>query len=311
MTRNQNEELRMMLDITGLIKKNADKMQGRPTLSSLFTTVASNCELVQANFRVQLNDKSAITTEKNAVRSALEAMLKRQIRIAKGFFANKSMPGNEKTAANLYDALYDAQDLEVFTVANTFVEFMTPFANDTLEFGITTESLGRIASLALTFHTLTVSTGNEKSVVVTATNTIDTLLRTNKRIIMRQIDYFFEDFAETDPVFYEEYKRLRKITYYHRHRIATEGDVTPTTASATVKVVDSKTKQGIEGATVSVDGQPLADVTDQDGELELENLSLAQHEIAALADGFAPATLMASTPEAGEEYTFEIELTKL
>jgi hypothetical protein len=309
MTHSQNEEQKMMLDITGLALKNPEKFQNRPTLNGLFNTVVANCALVQANASVQLNDKSSITTEKNLLREQTVNSLKRQLRISQGFFANKALTGNEKTATDLLESLRAAQDLEIKNVATAYINLVEPYAAQTIEFGITTEGLEKLTNLVNTYHTLTASIGNEKSSVATATLTIHNLLRANIAIIKSQIDRMMEVFAETDPTFYAEYKRLRKINYRRGSKTpATEEMLKP---YIKLNTIDALTKSPVPNASISVDGAAQPELTDEDGEFSMDSLSLGQHEFMALADGYKPISLLVNLTDATEEYAFELELLKV
>jgi hypothetical protein len=309
MTRDQNVEHSAATDVVLYFEREAAKLQGRPTLAGLLATLKSNCNLVKANMQVQMNDKSSVTAEKNAVRDAFEPYLKRQLRISLGFFETLNLPGPKKEAADLLEALNKAQEAELFTVANGFVALLTPYLQQSAEMGITENSLKKIADTTETLMAIVESLGNEKTSRPLATANIDRLLKANKALLRNQIDYLMEDFAETDPDCYATYHRLRKFNYVRRHRAeATQG--VATTASATIRVVDATGGQPIAGATLAIDGQMVNDVTDEFGELEVEGLGLTQHELTATAQGYGTVTQIVSTATAGEGYTFEMELGK-
>ncbi|MDD3666663.1 MAG: carboxypeptidase-like regulatory domain-containing protein, partial [Bacteroidales bacterium] len=105
-----------------------------------------------------------------------------------------------------------------------------------------------------------------------------------------------------------EYESLRKVSYRRRKKPVEPEEADPTVATATVKVVDATNGDPIVGATLALDSQPVNDVTDEYGEIDLYNLTLTQHEFTAAADGYQPATLQGATTQGGEDYVFELGL---
>lgn len=309
MTRDQHAENGGMIDICQYFKKSPEKLQGRPSLAKMFEDMLNNCDLVKANLQVQLDDKSAMTAQKHAVRGVLEPLLKRQLNISLGFFEFKNLPGPRKTANDLLDSLRGAQEAELFAIASNFVALLSPHLALSAEFGITEASLKKITEATETFMVLVETMGTEKAQKQLATANIDRLLKANKDLLRNQIDYLMEDFADTDPDCYATYHRLRRFNYVRRHKTEPE-QASASTANATVRVIAAADGQPIAGATLAIDGKLLNEVSDAYGELDVEGLSLAQHELAATAPGYATTTQLVQLPNAGEDYTFELELVK-
>ena len=123
-----------------------------------------------------------------------------------------------------------------------------------------------------------------------------------------ELDLLMEVVADENPEVLAEYESLRKVSYRRRKKPVEPEEADPTVATATVKVVDATNGEPIVGATLALDDQPVNDVTDEYGEIDLDNLTLTQHEFTATADGYQAATLQGATTTGGEDYVFELGL---
>ena len=101
--------------------------------------------------------------------------------------------------------------------------------------------------------------------------------------ITAKIDFFLD---VSIPRGYESERDTRSYKY------SVELSVTPLTHGIVVNVVDAKTKQNIDGATVkavSADKKQLEEKT-KDGEAKLLNLSDGEYEITVSANGYREKT---------------------
>ena len=298
-----------MLDrIANLAEENKAAITAIPIVAEIFASIKAKRDLIHSNHTVQLGDVTGITREKESVRLQLETNLRQDIKKAQGFFEFSKRISQAKRAGELLSTLQRVQDNQLADLTETFILLVTPFEAELAQLNMKADRLTSLRELGKTFGTLIHARATAGNASVDATSQIDALLKEAKAILRLQLDNVMEVFADQSPELLKQYHAMRKVVYRHRRRNKEETE--EGTATATVKLVDATTFEPVVGGTLAVDGKVLEDVTDEAGELDVLNLRPGTHEFAGTAEGYATAVLTAATPEAGEDYTFELNLSK-
>ena len=308
MTDNQLQEIVMIRKINGFGQKYNSIIGTFPEIAGLFVALGNSMEMVQANHSIQMGDKGAIGREKEQVKATYAAHLKTLVTRSLGYFNLKKRAAEAAQCQSILSHLPTYQEYELADVTDTFAATVTPFLTELAGLKVTPDRMAQLTGQRDTFRNLVESVGSARYESVKSTATIGALLKESKRMLREELDLLMEVAADENTAMLDEYKALRKVSYRRRKQPAAPETVNPTEATATLKVVDATNGQPIEGATLSVDGQPVNDVTDEYGEIDLDTLALTQHTFTATADGYQPATLQGATTTGGEDYVFEMGL---
>lgn len=297
-----------MLDrIANLAEENKAAITAIPIVAEIFASIKAKRDLIHSNHSVQLGDVTGITREKESVRLQLETSLRQDLKKAQGFFEFSKRISQAKRAGELLVTLQRVQDNQLADLTEAFILLVTPFEAELAQLNMKADRLTSLRELGKTFGTLIHARATAGNAAVEATSQIDALLKEAKAILRLQLDNVMEVFADQSPELLKQYHAMRKVVYRHRRN---KEETEEGTATATVKLVDATTFEPVVGGTLAVDGKVLEDVSDEAGELDVLNLRPGTHEFAGTADGYATALLTAATPEAGEDYTFELTLSK-
>ena len=308
MTDNQQQETLMIGRIVGFAQRHNALIGTFAPLATLFAKVETNHGLLQSNHAIQLGDRKAIGLEKEQMKTTYTAHLNTLLTRSAGYFNFAQKPAEAQQCHSLLSRLPALHENELITVADTYMAIVTPHLTDLAAVKITADRLALLTSQRDTLRNLMLSVASARYESVQATATIGLLLRDTKRLLREELDMIMEAVADENPEVLTEYEALRKVSYRRRKKPVEPEEADPTVATATVKVVDATNGEPIVGATLALDGQPVNDVTDEYGEIDLDNLTLAQHEFIATADGYQAATLQGATTTGGEDYVFELGL---
>lgn len=308
MTDNQLQEIVMIRKINGFGQKYNSIIGTFPEIAGLFTALGNSTEMVQANHAIQMGDKGAIGQEKERVKATYMAHLKTLVTRSLGYFNLKKRAAEAAQCQAILSHLPTYQEYELADVADTFTAIVAPALPEMAGLKVTPDRVALLTGQRDTFRNLIESAGSARYESVKSTAAIGALLKESKRMLREELDLLMEVVADENPAVFDEYKALRRVTYRRRKRPSVPETANRAVATATLKVVDATNGQPIEGATLSVDGQPVNDITDEYGEIDLDNLTLAPHTFTAIANGYEAATLKGATTLGGEDYVFELGL---
>ena len=302
----QLAEANMVKAEIALYQLNSSKIKQHGPLSDSWEAVLALDETLDENMLKQSSDTTSLTGTKTQQRQQLSAEIDYQCDLFMGFCAKQKLKQVRTQAQLLVANRYFVSDLEFVGLAQQFVQLVQPYIAQLTPYGLTEADLTRVSEWGNAYETIV--TGNKLSRAEKAGSTklIHTTLKEIIRVFKEEIDLLMVVFKRSDPALYEEYIRLRKIVYRHKHKAA-QGSSEK--AEVTITVLDAETAEPIEGASVADGNAVLPDLTDEDGETT-HALTAGVHELTAIAEGYKSAVIQSEDLKPGQEYRVEISLSK-
>lgn len=278
-----------------------------PLLKMVVETITDLVTEVDAQALIQINNLKGMTEGKTQLREVLVKEMRQMAGPLAGYFSVLNMPTQEKQALKAMANLSNRTETEVYQLAEVVYNLGKGVSADLAKVNLSGEQLDQLKAHAETYETLISERQLGEAERTTATARIDEALKQIMFKFSHQVDQLMKAFSATAPELYAAYEKIRQVdSPGRRHR--KEAEAPATHAEVTFTFIDHNNLAPIEGVTVEENGVLLADTSDTDGELYLDEVKPGINNYRFIGPQHKAKSFATPAMEAGEEYNYQIEL---
>ena len=304
MNRNQDAEM-VSYDAT------AELFEAHPELTELSPLLAKKLlefnqirEFVKAQKSIQMNILVGYGTNKNALRKSIEAEVDSIGNGLISIYDDLKMGLESARAKTCVERFISRRDADMQQPVQAMCEDALKLDASVLaQANLTADEINNLLNSVNAFQKLVTGRHVSLEEQKLATTSIRNSLAKLKNLTRGPMLGLMKVFRNSKPEVLELYKRVITVDYPgRRHRKPVESD---TTAMVTIEFTDAVNGNSIEGVAISVNGKLRSEISDENGEIYLDDLLPAIYHIVASVPGYH--TIEWDTPvlDAGQSYEFE------
>jgi len=279
------------------LEKNIDIIKQVPAFFVLYQQLKENVNAISSTDEGYLAKREGTTTDKNAERSKLQKKLftTSSIMVA---FATKT--GNNELREKISFTRHELSrltDEALVTTARIIIAAAREHQDELAPYSVSATMISEAETLTTSFEQSSVKPELTIKERKRLGNSLATLFKENKALLIGQMDNLAESFAETNPDFYEGYLQCRSIKDPRTNHTRATGSVTN---KATGKVV--------RGVVVTAEGTDYSTLTNRNGEFRLRIPAPGTYTLVFTLAGYGTEKLTGVEIKLGQSTAVEIEM---
>jgi hypothetical protein len=258
MTSKQTAKLNMYHAVDNCLTTNAAQVATVAALGTMQTTLQGYISSIETQAEIQETASVGTAADKNVIQDILckaASVMAGQVH-AWASSTNNTLLAEQMNISysdllRVKDGLLPEHCQTIHDTAQTNLVALAPF-------GVTAPKITALQLYIDTYHTKSNAPRDAEVLISAATEQVATLIKNADTLLKNQIDKLVNDFAEAQPVFYNQYYAARVIV-----------DAPTSTTKATGTVKDNALSTNLPDVTITVDAQPYTTTTDAFGGYEL------------------------------------------
>ena len=276
MKRQQINELNMYETEKQFLNSNTAVWSSNPTVSAAIATYMSLVAGITANDAVQKTSTIGVT---NTKQTAKLNMATAAVAIANAGKAYATATSNQALFNDMSHGkteIIKASDTDANGICQNIVNAITPYIASTTTYGATATSLTNLQNLINTYYVLIGTPAIQKSLVTTATLSLDQQFSAVNALFKNLLDPLMQQYQTSNVLFYNQYTALREINDIgHRHTVILKGFIYNTS------------NQALPNAVVSLSGGAThTKITKATGQYKFVHLNTGNYTITVTVAGY-------------------------
>ena len=280
MKRQQVNQLNMYEAIKQYLNSNTIVWSSNPTVSAAIATYFSIIAGITANDAVQKTSTVGVTNTKETAKLDMAIAAIAIANAGKAYATTTSNQALFNAMNHSKTEILAGNDTDANGICQNIVNAITPYIASTTTYGATATSLTNLQNLINTYYVLIGTPAIQKSLVTTATLTLDQQFSDANALLKNLLDPLIQQYQTSNVLFYNQYTALREINDLgHRHTVILTG------------FIYNSSNVALANATVSLSGSAThSKITNATGKYKFTRLHTGTYTITVTASGYATQT---------------------